>query len=337
MPCAVILTALPVEYIAVRAHLTDLREEAHPQGTVYERGRFAANGQMWDVGIVEIGAGNIRGAIEAEQAIAYFKPDVILFVGVAGGIKDVEIGDVVASTKIYGYESGNAEQRFKPRPEIGLTAYSLEQRAKAEARQGDWLQRLNIMPKKTPREKTPRVFVAPIAAGEKVIASTQLEVLRFLRENYGDAIAVEMEELGFLKAARANMRASAMVIRGISELIDTNLPTMTGDQKTAARHASAFAFEVLAKFQSNLKSSHQENSRGALKKILILPANPSNMGRLRLDEELREIRESLRLSRNRQQPEIISYWVLRPRDLQRTLLDHEPQIIQFSGGAEGLR
>ncbi len=214
MSCAVILTALPVEYLAVRAHLQALQEEVHVQGTVYERGTFRANGQDWEVGIVEIGAGNVGAALEAERAIAHFKPDVILFVGVAGGLKDVAIGDVVVSTKIYGYESGKAEQRFKPRPEIGLSAYNLEQRARAEARKEDWLERLTVVP-----EVKPRVFVGPIAAGEKVIASTQSEVFQFLSENYGDAIAVEMEGLGFLEAARANQRVSAIVVRGISDLI----------------------------------------------------------------------------------------------------------------------
>jgi nucleoside phosphorylase len=248
LPCmhrAVILTALSVEYLAVRDHLTDLHEETHPQGTIYERGRFiVSEEQAWEIGIVEIGPGNVGAALEAERAIAYFSPDVLLFVGVAGGIKDVAIGDVVASTKVYGYESGKAEQRFKPRPEIGLSAYGLEQRARAEARKGEWLKRLATMP-----ERTPQVFVAPIAAGEKVIASTASDVFQFLSKNYGDAIAVEMEGLGFLEATRANQHVSAIVIRGISDLINGKRKAdKSGSQERASRHASAFAFAMLEKF-----------------------------------------------------------------------------------------
>ncbi|MGL5063506.1 MAG: NB-ARC domain-containing protein [Microcoleus sp.] len=246
MPCAVILTALLVERRAVRVHLSDLQEEVHPQGTIYDWGKFASPKGVWDVGIVEIGAGNPSAAMEAERAIAHFNPDVILFVGVAGGIKDVALGDVVASTEVYGYESGKSDQTFNPRPKIGLSAYSLEQRARIEAGKPDWLKRLSVS------EPIPRVFVAPIAAGEKVIASTKSEVFQFLRSNYGDAVAVEMEGFGFLEAARANQQVSAMVIRGISDLIDNKTEVdKAGYQEIAARHASAFAFELLAKLSPN--------------------------------------------------------------------------------------
>ncbi len=247
MPRAVILTALSVEYLAVRAHLTDFQEEVHPKGTIYERGKFAAEGQTWEVEIVEIGAGNPGAALEAERTIAYFNPDVILFVGVAGGIKDVTLGDVVASSKVYGYESGKAEETFRPRPEVGLSAYGLEQRARAEARKTDWLLRLSSVP-----SSPPKVYVAPIAAGDKVVASTESEVFRFLRLNYGDAVAVEMEGFGFLDAARANQQVSALVVRGISDLIYNKTDAdKEGYQEIAAQHASAFAFELLAKLNSD--------------------------------------------------------------------------------------
>ncbi len=249
MPCAVILTALPVEYLAVRKHLANPKEVVHPNGTIYERGDFADG---WQVGLVEIGAGNVGAALEVERAAAYFKPDVILFVGIAGGIRDVKLGDVVATTKIYGYESGKREHDFIARPEISLSSYSLEQRARAEARRSDWMERLDnaIL--------TTTVFVAPIAAGEKVTAFAESNVLQFLRSTYEDVVAVEMEGFRYLEAGRANPQIPTMVIRGISNLIN-NKDKLDASrmeyQQLAAKHASAFAFEILAKLQlSNLSN-----------------------------------------------------------------------------------
>ncbi len=243
-PRAVILTALPVEYQAVRTHLTRICEETHPQGTIYERGVFPSQSQLWDIGIVEIGAGNVGAAFEAERAINYFKPILILFVGVAGGLKDVRLGDVVVATKVYGYESGKANVTFQTRPEVGNSTYRMEQRARAIARNNEWLQRLG----RSIPDPVPRVFVAPIAAGEKVVGSTRSATWEFLKEHYGDALAVEMEGYGFLKVAHANQQVEALVIRGISDRIDDKTEADAANtQELAARYASAFAFEVLAK------------------------------------------------------------------------------------------
>jgi nucleoside phosphorylase len=246
MPCAVILTALRVEYLAVRRFLTDLHEEVHPQGTVYERGFFGD----WQVGIAEVGAGNHSAAVESERAIGHFKPDVLLFVGVAGGLKDdVKIGDVVAATKIYAYESGKVgdNEQFLTRPLVGNSSAQLVARARAEARKDDWLKRLPLP------ELLPEVFVGAIAAGEKVVDAQESQVFKFLRSSYNDALAVEMEGYGVLNAAFAYPSIQVIVIRGISDMVEgKNDPALglEGDrQKKASIHASAFAFELLAKFK----------------------------------------------------------------------------------------
>lgn len=242
---AVILTALRVEYMAVRAHLTDLKEKMHPRGTIYERGVFWANEQMWEVGIVEIGAGNPQAALECERAIQHFDPSVIFFVGVAGGIKDVGLGDVVIADKIMGYESGKAKDQFQPRPDGGYLSYALVQRARAEGRKNDWLQRLgDYLP-----NRAPSVLIGAIAAGQKVVGSTKSETWRLLRSTYGDVLAVEMEGHGFLRAIHASQQVDALVIRGISDLIEGKSESdAAGWQEMASRYASAFAFEVLAKY-----------------------------------------------------------------------------------------
>lgn len=244
-PLAVILTALPVEYKAVRFHLSDIHEEIHPKGTIYEKGKFYSPNIIWDVGVVEIGKGNSSAAVETERAIQYFKPNIILFVGVAGGIKDVDLGDVVAGDKVYGYESGKDGYRFKPRPEIGLSSYSLVQRARAESKKEGWLSR--ITSSNSIKQSVPSIFVGPLAAGERVVSSIRSKTYSFIRSQYSDALAVEMEGVGFLTAFHANEGVGALVIRGISDLVSNKSITDTkGWQKTAAQNASAFAFEVLA-------------------------------------------------------------------------------------------
>ncbi len=243
----VLLTALPVEYQAVKAYLTDLREETHPHGTVYERGIFISGDSFWEVVLVEMGAGNNSAVLEAERAIQHFQPNVLFFVGVGGGLKDVALGDVVVATKVYGYESGKAKATFLPRPIVGNSAFRLVQRARAEARKTDWLKRLNVVP-----SPPPQVFVGAIAAGEKVVADTHSEVYRFLQTNYGDALAVEMEGFGVLQGAHAN-QVEALIIRGISDLVDAKgKADAAGYQSIASGHASAFAFEMLAKLSNGL-------------------------------------------------------------------------------------
>ena len=77
------------------------------------------------------------------------------------------------------------------------------------------------------------------------------------------------------------------------------------------------------------------NSDTPAKKILILAANPKQTSRLRLDEEVRDIKEGLRLSQQRDKFILQQEWAVRPRDVRRAVLDFRPNIIHFSGHGSG--
>ena len=247
----VIITALQVERTAVLQHLRDVGEEPELRGSIYRRGIFDEPPEPWEVVVAEIGAGNQGAAAEVERVIAHYSPQIALFVGVAGAIKDLKHGDVVASTKVYAYESGKDERDgFKPRPTVQLPGYGLEQRTRYEAGEPDWRRRIKAAGH-AGQDPAPVAKVGPIAAGEKVLASDRTQIYKFVRENYGDALAVEMEGHGFLLGVHMNHPAQGIVIRGISDCIsDKNEASDKNWQPVAARHAAAFAFQVLAKLSS---------------------------------------------------------------------------------------
>lgn len=75
------------------------------------------------------------------------------------------------------------------------------------------------------------------------------------------------------------------------------------------------------------------------KTILILSATPRGTHRLRLDEEIREIKEALQKARNRENFNVQVAQAVRTKDIQQEILYHKPQVVHFCGhgaGTEGL-
>jgi nucleoside phosphorylase len=198
----VILTAIQAETEAVLRHLAD-RDRQRVSDTWFHTGRF----NSWTIAVAEAGPGNAPAATIATRAFAHFNPEIAAFIGVAGGVKDVTIGDVVVATKVYAYESGKETPHgFLPRPEVQKSHHELEQRARVLRSDTMWHRRLDIA---LWSDRDPHVYIGPIAAGEAVVATNAGRIATLLKRHYSDALAVEMEGRGFLEDRRAAHRHQA--------------------------------------------------------------------------------------------------------------------------------
>ncbi|WP_330464438.1 5'-methylthioadenosine/S-adenosylhomocysteine nucleosidase [Micromonospora zamorensis] len=232
----VVLTALNLEYEAVRERLTGLAVRRHAAGTRFEVGRIGQSGPRVALGLV--GKGNHPSAVLAERAIAEFRPAALLFVGVAGGLQTkTALGDVVVASKIYAYHGGTSEDDgLKARPKAWEIPHEADQVAHHVARVGDWCRDLSADP-------NPRVHFGAIAAGEVVQDSAISAQAQWIRQHYNDAVAIEMEAAGVAQAGHLNRALPVVVVRGISDRADGSKTVTDGEnwQPRAARHAAAFA------------------------------------------------------------------------------------------------
>jgi adenosylhomocysteine nucleosidase len=237
----VILTALNVEYEAVRERLADLRLHRHSAGTRFEVGNVGKTGCR--VALALAGKGNHPAAVLAERAMAEFSPTAVLFCGVAGGLwPSTKLGDVVVATKIYAYHGGTSEDDgLKARPKAWEIPHEADQIAQHLARSGEWSRCL-------PPERLPHVHFGPIAAGEIVQDSAVSDQARWVRRHYNDAVAIEMEGAGVAQAGHLNRALPVVVVRGISDRADGSKTTTDGEnwQQRAATNAAAFAVALAA-------------------------------------------------------------------------------------------
>ena len=247
----VILTALDLEYQAVREKLTDPQVHRHPAGTRFEVGDLGPSRSRVALGLV--GKGNHPAAVLAERSIAEFAPVAVLFVGIAGALwPGVALGDVVLATHVYAYHGGTSEDDgLKGRPRVWEISHGPDQIARHVARTGDWARGL------PPGSPVPAVRFGPIAAGEVVQDSALSDHARWVRDHYNDALAIEMEAAGVAQAGHLNNSLPVIVVRGISDRADGSKAATDGARwqsraaANAAAFAAAFAEELITEQQGN--------------------------------------------------------------------------------------
>lgn len=239
------MTALPLEHAAVLEHLVDVRAHRHPSGTVFDVGAVAGH-PAHRLALAQTGQGTTAAATLTERANTEFNPAAMVFVGIAGGLREwLAIGDVVMATKIYSYQGGRSEDdEFLVRPSAWSVAHRLDQEARRLPRGKAWH---SFLPGQA-QGNTPEVHFEAIAVGDVVLNSRRSELARRLRTSYNDAVAVDMESSGFAHAAHLGDQVRAVAVRGISDYADGSKAATDreGGQLLAARNAAAFAIALVA-------------------------------------------------------------------------------------------
>jgi nucleoside phosphorylase len=219
-----LITVLPEEYRAVLGHLERHHGAAgttrHPNRYSWEFGEISSFSQR--TYRVVLGMAGNQGTsgdlLIVRETIEAFHPTYVLLVGIAGGLERLRRGDVVVSSCVYGYEYGEVDTGFRPRPHWVYHTDSAITTAAAtmEVRHPRWYEALNRAPL-----SPPRIHVGPVASGNKVVDDLSEPTFQPVLQFWPGLVAVEMDGLGAAEAIHeANERGHAVnfaMLRGISD------------------------------------------------------------------------------------------------------------------------
>jgi nucleoside phosphorylase len=242
-----------------------------PGSQNFYRCTFATDGKPYELVFALIGAmGPVQAAISTERLLHRYTPKLLVNIGIAGGIKDVCLGDVVISTQVSAYlenskaveteETGDYE--FELSAEVyrcaALTAtlmqnlpfshpelYATWKAAGAEefatiSRPDEWRELIKDDRAAAPLEQRPARFrddpeirIGHTASGPLVAAADSFT--KWLKKHSDRSyLCIEMEAAGMLASTSSAMvEVEALVIRGISDFSDkgkAKLEAVTGNQ-----------------------------------------------------------------------------------------------------------
>ncbi|GAQ52353.1 5'-methylthioadenosine/S-adenosylhomocysteine nucleosidase [Streptomyces acidiscabies] len=251
-PLVAIITGLPLEYEAVRSLLTGLGERMVGIALSVEVGELPDS--AWQVALADVSSTHTPAAILIEDVVRQLRPDALLFIGIAGGLKDtLEVGDLVVATKIYAFQGGKqTPEGFYARPQSWHSSYRMTQTARSALRD------------------LPGVHFGAMVASDVVLNDERASLLDQLKRSYNDALAVEMEGAGVAHVAHLTTGLEMLTVRGISDVADRS--KIPGDprraQSLAAARAASAAAAILRKlgppprFTATSQATHIMQSAG---------------------------------------------------------------------------
>ena len=246
-----ILTALTCETEAVLHHLDDPRPIVIGD-SIANVGRLRGSDGRCEVTVVELGPGNIQTAVEAGRVRNDGSTDILLFVGIAGALKDLGLGDVVAASEVaYVHRAKIVDGERLGRPQVNRCTRILVQVARHTAREKSWQERLA-----TAVSPAPRALVGQILSSEELVKDSAYR--DELKRTYSDALAVENEGYGLSHVGGSTLKT--IVVRGASD--DADEKKSDSDQARAADAAAAFAAQMLLDYLAIVHAALMPSSQG---------------------------------------------------------------------------
>ncbi len=235
-----ILTPLQLEREAVVQHLSN-GQQVRVNGDLVYVGKFAGKNHEFEVIVKQTGSGNSVNSSATERLINNHKPNLLFLTGIAGGVKDVALGDVVVGKQAHNYESGKeTAEGIQSRPKSYWSNQTLISLAEEVSEQNIWQKRNPL------QGKAAQVFFGPIASGEKVVATIDQATYTLIKAYYNDTLAIEMEAHGVGQTMHHHANIHWINVRGISDmLVGKNADDDLDTQPFAAAQAAAFLFEML--------------------------------------------------------------------------------------------
>jgi len=245
-PVTVVLGAFDAEVVAVESKVEGRREQT-VMGVKFVLGRLGKR----NVAVAQTGMGKVNAAMTTTIALMAFKPEQVVFSGIAGGISpELQPGDLVIGEKIVQHDYGflgpdgfknEATQRFDSKERNPMMVAS---DGKLIALAEDQAQKVTferIQSRKGVR--SPRVQKGVIATGDMFVANSAKK--KELIEKF-KADAVEMEGAAVAQVCHSQ-NAPFIIIRSISDNADEGADM---DVKTfyqaAAENSARFVTAIVA-------------------------------------------------------------------------------------------
>jgi nucleoside phosphorylase len=193
----------------------------------------------------EVGRTNIQSGECIRDVIEHWQAEVLILCGIAGGIaghETVELGDIVIPNYIHYCSFSKLSESGEQRRYIAYDHPSLWLHSNYAAPLRDdssWI--TNKVRQLMPDNRTPRVLIGSLVAGDKVYGNPDSEEQAKIVAEFDEAIAIDMESVGLCRAVAASRinpqyNPRLLIVRGISDLVGA---TANSEQRAEHKVMSA--------------------------------------------------------------------------------------------------